>query len=101
MPARRLVVRGLVQGVGFRYATQSEARRLALRGWVRNRVDGTVEVVAVGDEGLLDDLQRWTQRGPRGARVDAVEATALGSDALARLEPPVGDDFRQVDTAWS
>jgi acylphosphatase len=101
MAARRLVVRGRVQGVGFRYATHVEARRLALRGWVRNRTDGTVEVIAVGDDGALDALQRWAAHGPRGARVDAVDATALDGDALARVDPPVGDDFRQADTAWS
>jgi acylphosphatase len=99
MPARRLVVRGLVQGVGFRYATRTEARRLGLRGWVRNRADGSVEVVAVGAEPELDALARWAGRGPRGARVDAVEASALDADALDRVEPPVGDHFRQVDSA--
>lgn len=100
MTARRLLIRGLVQGVGFRYALREEARRLALRGWVRNRADGCVEAVACGESRALDALQRWAGHGPRAARVDAVEASALSDDALEQLRPAVGDDFRQVETAW-
>jgi acylphosphatase len=100
MAARRLLVRGVVQGVGFRHATTREARRLGLHGWVRNRGDGTVEAVAVGDERQLDALERWAQRGPAAARVMAVEATRVPDEALARLQPAVDDDFRQVETAW-
>ena len=48
---KRIVVRGRVQGVGFRYATVSEARRLGLHGWARNAPDGSVEIVAEGDAG--------------------------------------------------
>jgi len=98
MPARRWIVRGLVQGVGFRYATQREGERLGLVGWVRNRADGSVEVVARGEESELDAMQRWAQHGPRSARVDSVEQTRLAADALDRLEPPVGEGFRQVGT---
>lgn len=97
---RRLLVRGLVQGVGFRYALTREAQRLALRGWVRNRLDGRVEAVACGEAAALDALQRWAGRGPPAARVEAVEATTLPGDALARLQPDIGEDFRQVETAW-
>jgi acylphosphatase len=100
MPARRFLIRGVVQGVGFRHATRREARRLGLHGWVRNRADGTVEAVAIGDEGRLDALQRWAQRGPPAAKVVAVEATRLPDEALASLQPMVDDDFRQVETAW-
>jgi acylphosphatase len=100
MAARRLVVRGRVQGVGFRDALRREARRLALKGWVRNRADGTVEAVAVGDEAALAALQAWAGRGPPAARVAAVEASALTDVALATLVPGIGDDFRQADTAW-
>ena len=100
MAARRFLIRGVVQGVGFRHATHREARRLGLSGWVRNRADGSVEAVAVGTERQLDALQRWVQRGPPAAIVDTVEATPLSDDALADLQPIVGDDFRQAETAW-
>jgi len=71
---RRLhaVVRGLVQGVGFRATTFDEARRLGLAGWVRNRVDGTVEVLAEGAEPKLSLFLAYLRRGPLGARVAGV-----------------------------
>ena len=100
MAARRFLIRGVVQGVGFRHATRREARRLGLRGWVRNRAEGTVEAVAVGDERQLGALERWARRGPPGANVDTVETTPLSDEALAALLPTVGEDFRQVETAW-
>lgn len=100
MAARRFLIRGVVQGVGFRHATRREARRLGLLGWVRNRADGSVEAVAAGDERRLDALLRWVQRGPPAAIVESVEATTLSDDALAGLQPTVGEDFRQVETAW-
>jgi len=101
MAARRLVIHGLVQGVGFRHATRSAAQRLGLRGWVRNRADGSVEAVAVGDDEQLDALQRWAHRGPPAARVESVNVTALDDAAVARLQPPAGDGFTQVKTAWT
>ena len=100
MPARRYLVSGLVQGVGFRHAMRREAQRLGLHGWVRNRADGTVEAVAVGADGWLDALQRWAHHGPPAAQVDTVEVTALSSEALAEVQPMVDDGFRQVETAW-
>jgi acylphosphatase len=71
---RRLhaVVRGLVQGVGFRATTFDEARRLGLAGWVRNRVDGTVEALAEGPEPKLNLFLTYLRRGPLGARVTGV-----------------------------
>lgn len=73
MIARRLRVHGLVQGVGFRWATAAEARRLGVAGWVRNRSDGTVEVHAEGDPAALDALAAWAADGPRFADVSHVE----------------------------
>ena len=67
------VVHGDVQGVGFRYFVQRKARQLALRGWVRNNDDGTVELVAEGERDELEQLKRALQEGPRMARVDRVE----------------------------
>ena len=101
MAARRLVIRGIVQGVGFRHATRGEAQRLGLRGWVRNCADGSVEAVALGDDDQLDALERWARRGPPAARVDSVDVSLLADDAVARLHPPVCNGFRQAETAWS
>jgi acylphosphatase len=71
---RRLhaVVRGRVQGVGYRATTLDEARRLGLAGWVRNRVDGGVETLAEGDEAKLNLFLAYLNRGPWGARVTSV-----------------------------
>jgi acylphosphatase len=74
-------VHGDVQGVGFRYFLIREAYRLGLRGWVRNREDGTVEFVAEGDRADLERLKEVAETGPRMARVDSVDvdwSRALG-----------------------
>ena len=73
MSARRWIVRGLVQGVGFRWFVGREAERLGLRGFVRNLSDGTVEVVSQGPDTALDAMERHLSRGPSHARVDGVE----------------------------
>jgi len=72
MPVKRFLVRGHVQGVGFRYFVRREARNLNLAGLVRNLPDGTVEAVVRGDETLLVALETALRRGPVGARVDSV-----------------------------
>jgi acylphosphatase len=84
------VVRGDVQGVGFRYFVQRTAQRLGLRGWVRNNDDGSVEVVAEGERGPLEELSRALKEGPRAARVDRVET---------RWSSATGT-FRGFDLAW-
>ena len=66
------LVKGRVQGVGFRWFVHREASELDLRGWVRNTEDGDVEVVAAGDTDGLAELRRSLHRGPRGSRVDKV-----------------------------
>jgi acylphosphatase len=77
MPASyRFRVRGRVQGVYFRQSTADEAARLGLDGWVRNCADGSVEGIAAGGIGALDDLRKWLQRGPPAARVDALDWVA-------------------------
>ena len=73
MQRLRARVRGVVQGVSFRWYTEREATALGLEGWVRNCPDGTVEVVAEGPAERLDALAAWCRRGPPSARVDAVE----------------------------
>ena len=71
--AVRLVIRGRVQGVWFRAWTMRTARALGLDGWVRNRNDGTVEVVAAGAPASLEALIAACRQGPPAARVDDVE----------------------------
>jgi acylphosphatase len=68
-----LWISGRVQGVGFRFAAIDEARSLALTGWVRNTIDGRVEVVAEGGRDALKALLAWAHQGPRAARVTEVE----------------------------
>lgn len=86
MTARKAVVRGRVQGVGYRFFAERAARELGVRGWVRNLPDGTVETLAVAEE---EDLRRYFERlrkGPLGSRVDAV-------DVLDVAEPPQLSSF--------
>lgn len=71
--ARRYVVTGRVQGVGFRWFVENEASKIGVAGWVRNRQDGSVEVLASGTKTQLDSLYDVLQRGPRAARVDFVQ----------------------------
>jgi acylphosphatase len=70
---RRAVVRGLVQGVGFRWSCAREAERRGLAGWVRNLPDGGVETAVEGPADLVEQLLGWVARGPRFARVTSVE----------------------------
>jgi acylphosphatase len=69
----RMIVSGVVQGVGFRYYVFREATRLGINGWTRNRPDGSVEIQAEGDRGLLEELFRQIQIGPSHAHVAKVE----------------------------
>jgi acylphosphatase len=84
---RHYLVKGRVQGVGFRWYVHREAGALDLRGWVRNTEDGHVEVVAAGEAEDLDLLRLALKKGSRGSRVDGIveheladrEAEGLGS----------------------
>ena len=83
--ARRLVIAGRVQGVGFRYALADEARARSVGGWVRNRRDGTVEALLVGPEAEIESVIEWARHGPPGARVTSVAVEPATSD-LAEFE---------------
>ena len=73
--AKRYIVRGRVQGVGFRWFVEREAHLLGIAGWVRNNHDGSVEVLAQGTRDQLSGLHGRLREGPRAARVDAVEVS--------------------------
>jgi len=72
--ARRLRIHGRVQGVWYRESMRQEAERLGIGGWVRNRLDGTVEAVVEGEAPAVDAMTRWAERGPRDAEVTRVDA---------------------------
>lgn len=71
-------IRGRVTGVFFRAATQREARRLGLTGWVRNRNDGSVELLVEGDEAGIKEIIGWAHHGPSAARVEDVDVHYRG-----------------------
>ena len=97
MSVRRVVIRGIVQGVGYRAWAEDEAQRRDLEGWVRNRRDGTVEAVFSGADQVVEAIILACRQGPRGARVDAVEITE-GGDDLVRLRRS-GERFSVLSTA--
>ena len=84
MIRRRLVVRGIVQGVGFRISVGRRAHGVA--GWVRNLPDGRVEVVLEGEREAVSAVESFVREGPRGARVDDVEAADEEPEGLRRFE---------------
>jgi len=92
MIARRYIVRGRVQGVGFRWFVDYEARQLGLAGWVRNNLNGTVEVLAMGNEQQHLALSGRLRQGPRAARVDEVEEFPA--------EPVQGLTTFRIEGAW-
>jgi acylphosphatase len=71
--AVRLIIKGLVQGVGFRASLREVALHYGVSGWVRNRNDGSVEALLEGDEEKIDAVILWARRGPPRARVTSVE----------------------------
>ena len=81
MIARRFLIQGTVQGVGFRYFVIHCAGRLGLKGWTRNLPDGRVEVVAQGDEAAVGRLAADLEEGPPAARVVSVVSSERGVDA--------------------
>ena len=90
--ARRFLVRGRVQGVGFRWFVEREAHVLGIAGWVRNNADGSVEVLAQGTRDQLLGLRSRLRQGPRAARVDDVEESEVG--------PVAGLSSFRIEGAW-
>jgi acylphosphatase len=72
---------GTVHGVGFRYHARNEASKLGLVGYVKNRADGAVEIIAEGEADLIGQLLAWARQGPPASQVDRVEvAYAIPTD---------------------
>jgi acylphosphatase len=90
--ARRFLVRGRVQGVGFRWFVEREAHILGIAGWVRNNADSSVEILAMGTRDQLTGLRSRLRGGPRAARVDDVEE--LEAELISELTT-----FR-IEGAW-
>lgn len=86
------MIRGRVQGVGYRAWLAGEAERLGLAGWVRNRRDGAVEALASGPAEMVDRLVERAATGPRHAAVESVERTGVD-------DPPPDAAFRVLPTA--
>ncbi|MBV9330635.1 MAG: acylphosphatase [Alphaproteobacteria bacterium] len=85
--ALRFRIEGFVQAVGYRHFVISEANRIGLDGWIRNRSDGTVEVLACGETGKVEELAQLCMRGPPGARVTSVE--------MDKADPPDEKGFHR------
>jgi acylphosphatase len=93
---RQVTIRGRVQGVGYRYWVEQQARARGLEGWVRNRRDGSVEALFAGPPDVVSGVIALYRRGPTAARVDAVEEEPANADAL-RLRRP-GERFSVLPT---
>jgi len=93
---RRVMIRGRVQGVGFRAWTEHEARRRALEGWTRNRRDGSVEAVFAGPPETVADMIEACRRGPPMSRVDALDAQDANLNDLGQRR--AGEAFSLLPT---
>jgi acylphosphatase len=84
--ALRLIITGRVQGVGFRIWMRQEALRRGLRGWVRNRHDGSVEALIIGEQAAVEALVAACHRGPAMARVVGVRRALASNDGSRGFE---------------
>jgi acylphosphatase len=92
----RIIIRGRVQGVGYRAWTEHTALRRGVEGWVRNCRDGSVEAVFAGPAEAVEAVVEACRRGPRGARVDGLDRRDGNGDDLALRRP--GDLFSVLPT---
>lgn len=88
MNAKRLIISGRVQGVGFREWMVTRAQAVGVHGWVRNRRDGTVEALVHGDDAAVEEFVRACRRGPRAAEVTSIEEEFC--------EPPAEPGFSRL-----
>jgi acylphosphatase len=86
----RLTIRGQVQGVWFRESMRLEAERLGVTGWVRNRLDGTVEAIVQGQARAVEAMIAWARRGPEAAEVSGVEVADAQGDFPGFEKRPSG-----------
>ena len=86
MKARRAVVTGRVQGVGYRFFAERAARELGVRGWVRNLPDGSVEALAEGDDDAIASFLARLRQGPHGSRVEALAEEDRAVTGLSSFE---------------
>jgi acylphosphatase len=93
---RQVTILGRVQGVGYRYWVEQQARAHGLEGWVRNRRDGSVEALFAGPEDVVSNMVTSCRRGPSSARVDAVDQRPGDADALNLRRP--GERFSVLPT---
>jgi acylphosphatase len=91
---RHYIIKGRVQGVGFRWFVHREAGARGLKGWVRNTDAGEVEVMVAGNLEELDELRAQLERGSRGSRVDSVHERELDEAMAQNLEA------FQIEGAW-
>ncbi len=94
---RHIIVHGRVQGIGYRAFVEHEALRRGVEGWVRNRRDGSVEAVFMGEEAAVADMIEACRRGPYSARVDILHQREGTDDDLKPRAP--GDVFSMLPTA--
>jgi acylphosphatase len=90
-----VVIRGQVQGIGFRAWVADEARAARLNGYVRNRRDGTVEAVFAGDEDTVEAMLRACRQGPSGAKVEGIET---GKSDVRTIPRPGSGRFEVLGT---
>ena len=86
MASKHIVVNGRVQGVNFRSAAEDAAQDIGVAGWVRNRDDGSVELVVEGDDDAVDRMVGWARQGPSAAEVTDVDVTDTEPQGLTSFE---------------
>jgi acylphosphatase len=91
---RHYLIKGRVQGVGFRWFVQREAAEIGLRGWVRNTDEGHVEVLTAGEKQDIEELETALRKGSRGSRVDGIVKHDLADEEAERLGP------FEIEGAW-
>ncbi len=94
LQVRHYLIKGRVQGVGFRWFVHGRAAEIGLRGWVKNTEAGHVELVAAGEEDQLTELREALHKGSRGSRVDAVVEHELHEQEAEKLGP------FEIEGAW-